>query len=246
MEYFMFKKILFLSLITFSCNSFAENNEDNSELIAKLALVVTDLCHSPSTEGKYWKVEANGDVGASIRIFGELNGDIHFTDEEWEGVRYLRSEDQVDRENGYRTCIQQMTPMLLEKMTKQESAASGPRVCTQNQYDRIQYLSDKFSDEHVNSKYNGGREIISEISSCTYNSYSKKYNADLSITWKGQIFKSNVYNLSGKLEINDDGEYEFSRTYANKTLEEFETTRMMIAIPVAIGVLANESSKKKN
>lgn len=239
----MSKKFMFLILSVFSCNTFAE---DNAELIIKLTSVVAEMCFSPSTEGKYWKVEANGDAGASIKLLGEINGDIHFSDEEWEGVRNLRSEDQVDRESSYRTCIQKMTQMLLEKTTKQESVANGPRACTQDQYDRIEHLADKFSNEYVNSNYNGGREITSEISSCIYNSYSNEYKADISIDWKGQVFKSNNYNMNGKLEINDNGKYEFSRTYANKTLEEFETTRMIIAIPVAIGVLASESSKEKN
>lgn len=149
----MFRGLLFLSLVLSINNSFAE---DNSEMITKLASVVTDMCSVPSTEGKYWKVEANGDAGASIKIFGEINGDIHLTNEEWSGIRNLRSEDQVDREKNYRACIQQVIPLFLEKMTKQEPVANGPRTCTQDQYDKTQYFAEKFADEYVNKKYDGG------------------------------------------------------------------------------------------
>ncbi|WP_020558267.1 hypothetical protein [Thiofilum flexile] len=241
------KKLLLLVFVLFnlSLTTKAESSSNsNFEVLKTINTIVSEICLSPSTEGKYWRLDTDGRVGAKISIFGEVEGNINLTQEEWNGIRNLKSEDQVNRENSYRVCVQYMTPLLLERLVKSSKEATGPRGCKQDDYDKVQSLAYFFAQQYIDQNYDGGQDIISNINSCNYNSYSREYQADLNITWNGMILRSNHYEINGRLNINTNGRYEFSRSYANQKLKNYEIMKNIVIMTIISGSLLEDYQKR--
>lgn len=235
------KKIVITLFIAASPLVHANSNETDVVIRA-----IQDLCFHPSGKGTYWSIETNADAGARFKLLGNLSGDIKLDKEEWDGVRRVLPKDQILDSNKYRDCVMQLTPTFIQKFKSDDSntrPADSLIKCNQTEWDKAEYYAGKASGKIVDS-LGGGQDVNTQISTCRYNSFSKKYKVDMSIYWSGLILKNNKYNIDGKLVMNADGaDSNFSETYANKKVKDLRFWDTLAKGAYYLGTLESQNSK---
>lgn len=99
--------------------------------------------------------------------------------------------------------------------------SSFARSCNAVEYDKAEYFSSKFGKKIAN-EYQGTRNVRTNMSSCSYNSYSGKFKTKVEVYWTGAL-SGDSYNIDGQLLFNSDGGGgEFSATYKNQNLKDWE------------------------
>lgn len=113
------------------------------------------------------------------------------------------------------------------------------RSCSDFEKDKAEYFAEK-AGRKIAAKYEGSKNLRTNLNSCKYNSYSDKYTLDISVYWDGSIFSSNHYNIDGILKLNSDGSNtDFSQTYANENVKDLG---FMYGAAFALGALAAAST----
>ena len=212
------KKLIFILFLFIPIITTAKDNETDT-----LIKAIQDLCFHPSGKGTYWSIETNADAGARIKLLGSLSGDIKLNKEEWDGVRRVLPQDQILDSNKYRDCVMQLTPTFIQKFRADDSKtrpADSLVKCNQSEWDKAEYYTEIAANKIID-KLGGGQDIYTNINSCRYNSFSKKYKINTEVHWSGVLFKNNKYNIDGELAMNADGsETSFSETFANKKVKD--------------------------
>ena len=120
------------------------------------------------------------------------------------------------------------------------------RECTQLEKDKAEYFAEQVAKKIVD-KVGGGQDIRAEVTSCEFNSYSRKFKIGVNIYWNGIIFRSNHYELDGILTVNDDGSApQFSRTWANQQFKDMESLKRWAAIGIGGIILLDALSESGN
>jgi hypothetical protein len=83
-----------------------------------VAADIVQVCTQPATQGQHWTItgNANGGVGVQINSLPSAAGSATFTGEEWSGIQQVLASDQVGDNESYRRCVEQITPLFLEKV----------------------------------------------------------------------------------------------------------------------------------
>jgi hypothetical protein len=120
------------------------------------------------------------------------------------------------------------------------------RECTQLEKDKAEYFAEQAAKKIVD-KVGGGQDIRAEVTSCEFNSYSRKFKIGVNIYWNGILFRSNHYELDGILTVNDDGSNpQFSRTWANQQFKDMESLKRWAAIGIGGIILLEALSESGN
>lgn len=94
----------------------ASAEEENGVSMERLITGVKSICGG-SGKGSDLKVKGAGSLEASktvsLILDGKLEGDAEFSKEEWDGIRGMR-----DNPERYSECVQNLTPLLIEKFAK--------------------------------------------------------------------------------------------------------------------------------
>jgi hypothetical protein len=105
--------------------------------------------------------------------------------------------------------------------------------CSDYQMDKASYYAKKAANQIVNDKYDGGNDIYSVVSKCSYNNFSNEFSLKIEIHWNGAVFESNQYECDGVLNFDDNGKNpQFSVTYQNDELQLYLSRRNMFAVGV--------------
>jgi hypothetical protein len=98
--------------------------------IDKVVDSVKSVCLAPSERGKYWEVQGTGKAEAkvNIKVLSKLGveGTATFSEGEWEGVQRVLREKQADENARYRTCVEKLTPLFLDKFVPRSSRLVDP------------------------------------------------------------------------------------------------------------------------
>ncbi len=118
--------------------------------------------------------------------------------------------------------------------------------CSGSDYDKAEYYAIK-AGETVVSKFGGGHNIRVHMESCSYNSYSRNFNVNISIYWDGVVFHSNKYHMNGDVSMDSNGNgAEFKEAYANDQVEELRSFRKwaggIIGGVIVLGALSNSQN----
>lgn len=115
------------------------------------------------------------------------------------------------------------------------------RECSVSERDKAEYFAEKAGNEII-SKYGGGQDKRTNVSSCSYNSYSKIFSLDISVYWNGSMIRENHYNVDGVLKLNANGTpVNFSQTYANENVEDLSLFYSFIEFAVMAEELSAEN-----
>jgi len=127
------------------------------------------------------------------------------------------------------------------------SSSTLARECNSYERDKAEAFAEQAAKELVD-KFGGGQDIRVEVTSCNYNTYSKKFKIGVNIYWNGAIFRSHHYELDGILTVNEDGtQAEFARTWANQRLKDLETLKKwVVGGIIVIGVLNALGKSEQN
>jgi len=84
------------------------------------------------------------------------------------------------------------------------------------------------------------------MTSCKYNTFSERFNAEIEIYWNGIVFSDNKYNIDGELKMNSEGgEADFTKTYENKGVKDLKFWAILGGSVLVLGALASESDKSR-
>lgn len=110
--------------------------------------------------------------------------------------------------------------------------------CDRQEYDKAQHFASIEGEWVVNNRYEGGKNIRTEMTSCEYNSYSNKFKVGMDIYWEGR-YSGDTYNSEGYMEMNQSGSSRhYTETYRNQNLKDYVSNRNTTAVVVTIlGVL---------
>lgn len=82
---------------------------------------IRSLCMSPDQPGKYWDVNAHGNVEGAVRVKlignASANTGVTFSKGEWDGIQKVLKEQQADEHKNYRDCVRDIVPMLKDKVS---------------------------------------------------------------------------------------------------------------------------------
>ncbi|KOR29217.1 hypothetical protein TI04_09150 [Achromatium sp. WMS2] len=113
--------------------------------------------------------------------------------------------------------------------------------CDSNNYDKAEYYAEKAGHEIVR-KYGGGNDIRVVLSSCSYNSFSDLFKLNIQVYWNGIFFTDTHYNIDGELKMQSDGSNtEFAETYANDSVEDLKTFRVIVGGIILLGTLSHQN-----
>lgn len=113
--------------------------------------------------------------------------------------------------------------------------------CDNYQRDKATHFAEIKGREIVNNKYHGGKNIITHVKSCEYNSYSKEYKINVEIYWNGVISGDN-YNSDGIMTMDDSGNISYNETYRNENLKDYAFNMGLAGGLLVLGALAATSS----
>ena len=110
--------------------------------------------------------------------------------------------------------------------------------CSSYQYDKADYYASKIGEKIVNNKFDGGKNIVTTMRKCEFNSYSKKFKLKVDIKWNGVIWSDNNYEVDGILEFDSEPtDYKFTSTWKNSKLKEYISDKNLFAGTVATIVI---------
>lgn len=113
-------------------------------------------------------------------------------------------------------------------------------TCSRYEKDKVEYFAESAA-KNIVAEFGGGRDIRVSVESCEFNSYSKKYKANIEVYWNGAVFRSNSYNVDGQLKVKKDGRgAEFSQTYANQAVKDLVFWVTVAAGTIVLADLASE------
>ncbi len=93
--------------------------------------------------------------------------------------------------------------------------------CSTRERDKAEYFAEK-AGEKIISKYSGGQDKRTKVTSCEYNSYSEVFKLNIEVYWNGLFNRDNNYNVDGVLKLKKDGTpINFSQTYANQNAKDW-------------------------
>lgn len=118
-----------LVLLVFSFNSFAFDKEK----LTALKDSVKELCQNSSEKGSYKNVTVTGGGEVNVKfsrlIKAGLDGNITFSNGEWNGIQQVLKEHQADENKDYRICVRELTPKFLEKFQFESRVYNPIRDC---------------------------------------------------------------------------------------------------------------------
>lgn len=115
------------------------------------------------------------------------------------------------------------------------------RECNGYERDKAEYHAEKAGEEMV-SDFGGGRNIRVDLSSCSYNSYSKIFKLNVQIHWDGALWESNHYEIDGILKLDSNGnKLSFAKTYANDNVKDLDFYKNMARGALIFAALANNT-----
>lgn len=119
--------------------------------------------------------------------------------------------------------------------------------CSDYQRDRAEYQVQALGKKIVDSKYDGGSNVRTIVTSCNFNSYSKKYDIGVNIYWNGSLFSSNEYNSDGTITMDENGQgHTYNETYRNQALKDYARNRMIAAGAAFVFAVAAENSNNQS
>lgn len=110
---------------------------------------------------------------------------------------------------------------LLLILTFLNFCISAYSQCDNYTVGKAKYMAKEFAYLMVENEFDGGTNVYAQVYNCDYNEYSGELEFDATISFNGDIFTSNYYEVRGHLTIAEDGTCTFLKSWLNETADDY-------------------------